>query len=354
LNPQGTMHAQLSTGSPTLWIGFTAFVILLLVIDLGIFHKEGRAVSTKEALWWTVVWISLALLFNLGIYYWFGQQPALEFLAGYLIEKALSVDNLFVFMVVFSYFGVPVTVQHRILFWGIFGALVMRAVFIGVGAALLHSFHWTTYLFGIFLVALGVRLFFQADEEAHPERNPLVKLIERYAPFTSELHGDAFTVRKNGKFFFTPLFLVLITIEATDVVFAVDSIPAIFAVTSDPFLVYTSNIFAILGLRALFFVIASLLDKFTYLQYGLALVLSFVGTKMLIADWYEIPIVYSLLTIISLLGGAIVASILLQPTRPALPYNPETEGEPVIIGADPELFSEFESEESTNNSEQSL
>jgi tellurite resistance protein TerC len=345
------MQTITTTGSPMLWVGFTAFVILLLVIDLGVFHKKSREVSTKEAIWWTVVWIGLALLFNLGIYWWFGRQPALEFLTGYLIEKALSVDNLFVFMVIFSYFAVPVGVQHRILFWGILGALIMRAIFIALGAALLSSFHWATYLFGAFLVGLGIKLFFQGDEEAHPERNPLVKLIERYAPFTPELHGDAFTVRKNGKFYFTPLFLVLVTIEVTDVVFAVDSIPAIFAVTSDPFLVYTSNIFAILGLRALFFVIASMLDKFTYLQYGLALVLSFVGTKMLIVDWYKVPITYSLLTIITLLGGSVVASIVLRPLPPSLPHNPEIEeGEPVILGADPDLFSDIEEDSDESSS----
>ena len=242
-----------SVGTPVSWIGFTLLVLAMLGLDLGVFHRRAHEVRVKEALLWTVVWISVALLFNVGVYFWFGSERALEFLTGYLIEKALSVDNIFVFLVLFSYFAVPPAFQHRVLFWGIVGALVMRAVFILLGAALLQSFHWVIYIFGAFLVFTGVKLLLQRGSEVHPERNPLFRQFKRLIPAVGDYRGPRFTVVENGKRFATPLLLVLVAIEATDIVFAVDSIPAVFAVTRDPFIVYTSNIFAILGLRAAVF-----------------------------------------------------------------------------------------------------
>ena len=284
-----------SIGTPTLWLGFTLFVLVMLALDLGVFHKKAHEVSVREALIWTGVWVSLALVFNLGVYAWFGSQRALEFLTGYVIEKALSVDNIFVFIVVFAVFAVPANLQHRVLFWGILGALVMRAIFIVLGAALLQEFHWVIYLFGGFLVFTGAKLLLQRDDEVRP---------------VSDYRGGKFTVVEKGKRYATPLLLVLVAIEATDIVFAVDSIPAIFAVTTDPFIVYTSNIFAILGLRALYFALAGMMGKFHYLKIGLSLVLVFVGVKMLVAGVYKIPILASLLAIVALLGGSILASML--------------------------------------------
>jgi tellurite resistance protein TerC len=302
-----------SIGTPALWIGFTAFVLVLLALDLGVFHREVRPVRVREALVWTGVWVGLAMLFNVGVYVWFGSQAALEFLTGYVIEKALSVDNIFVFIVIFSAFSVPARLQHRVLFWGILGALVMRALFIAAGATLLHSFHWVIYLFGAFLVLTGVRLLRQRDQEVHPERNPLFRLFQRLVPSVREFHGGRFTVREAGKLYATPLLLVLVAIEATDIVFAVDSIPAIFSVTEDPFIVYTSNIFAILGLRALYFALAGMMDRFRHLKIGLALVLVFVGLKMLLSGLLHIPIGVSLAVIVLLLGGSIAASWVRRP-----------------------------------------
>jgi tellurite resistance protein TerC len=254
------------------------------------------------------------------LYFWFGSERALAFLSGYLIEKALSVDNLFVFIVVFSVFAVPAKLQHRVLFWGILGALVMRAIFIALGSALLHEFHWLAYLFGAFLVYTGVKLFVQRSGEVHPERNPLFRLFRRFVPSVDDYRGGHFTVVEAGKRYATPLLLVLVAIEATDIVFAVDSIPAIFAITTDPFIVFTSNIFAILGLRALYFALAGMMAKFHYLKVGLSFVLVFVGGKMLLAGVYEIPILASLGVIVALLGGSIVAS-LLAGKRPHVPLQ---------------------------------
>ena len=316
-----------SIGTPWLWAGFTVFVLAMLVLDLGVFSRKAHVVSVREALIWTGVWISLSLVFNLGVYFWFGSDRALEFLTGYVIEKALSVDNIFVFIVVFSVFAVPAKLQHRVLLWGILGALVMRALFIVLGAALLHKFHWISYLFGAFLVFTGIKLLVQRAGEVHPERNPLFRLFRRFVPSVSDYHGGHFTVREAGKRYATPLLLVLVAIEATDIVFAVDSIPAIFAVTTDPFIVYTSNIFAILGLRALYFALAGMMGKFHYLKVGLSLVLAFVGVKMLIAGFYKIPIWASLGAIAVLLGGSIVASLLRPPPkRPLLPVHPPLPG----------------------------
>ena len=295
-------------GTPGLWLGFTGLVLALLALDLGVFHRDAHPVGFREALIWTSVWIGLAGVFNLWLAAAYGSERGLEFLTGYLIEKALAVDNIFIFLLIFSAFAVPAAYVHRVLFWGILGALVMRAVFIVLGAALLERFHWILYVFGAFLVVTGVRLLFQSETEMHPERNPLYRTFARLIPSVSEYHGPAFTVRRAGRLYATPLLLVLVCIETSDLIFAVDSIPAIFAVTKDPFIVYTSNIFAILGLRSMFFLLAGVMDRFHYLKVGLALVLAFVGTKMLLADVYEIPIGWSLAAIATILGAAIVAS----------------------------------------------
>lgn len=299
-----------SIGTPALWLGFTLFVLFLLALDLGVFHRRAHAVGLREALGWSAFWIALALLFNGLVWFRFGSQAGLEFLTGYLIEKALSVDNIFVFLVIFSYFSVPAAYQHRVLFYGILGALVMRAVFILAGASLLAAFHWMLYVFGALLVFTGLKLFMTREDQVHPERNPLFRLFRFLIPAVGQYRGPRFLVREGGRWLATPLLLVLAAIEATDVVFAVDSIPAIFAVTRDPFIVYTSNIFAILGLRALFFLLAGAMSKMRYLKTGLALVLVFVGGKMLVADWYKVPITVSLLVIVGLLGGAVLASLL--------------------------------------------
>ncbi len=295
-------------GTPGLWLGFTGLVLALLALDLGVFHRDAHPVGFREALVWTTVWISLAGIFNLWLASTYGSERGLEFLTGYLIEKALAVDNIFIFLLIFSAFAVPAAYVHRVLFWGILGALVMRAVFIVLGAALLERFHWILYVFGAFLVLTGVKLLLQREGEHHPERNPIYRAFARWIPSVPEYHGAAFTIRRDGRLLATPLLLVLICVETSDLIFAVDSIPAIFAITKDPFIVYTSNIFAILGLRSMFFLLADVMDRFHYLKVGLALVLAFVGTKMLLTDVYEIPIGWSLTAIGVLLGGAIVAS----------------------------------------------
>lgn len=305
-----------SIASPWLWAGFTSLVLALLALDLGVFHRREHAVRTREALLWTAVWIALALLFNAAVYRWFGPVRALEFFTGYLIEKALSVDNIFVFIVIFTYFKVPPAYQHRVLFWGILGALIMRAVFILLGAALLQQFHWVIYIFGAFLLITGVKMLSRATE-IHPERNPLFRLFKRFVPSVADYRGARFVVAESGRRFATPLLLVLICVEATDIVFAVDSIPAIFAITTDPFIVYTSNIFAILGLRALYFVLAGVMSQFHFLRIGLALVLVFVGLKMMLTDLYKIPIAASLAVVAALLAGSIAASLLWPPASPS-------------------------------------
>jgi len=291
------------------WVGFVAFVLAMLALDLGVFNRKSHAISMKEAGIWTAVWISLALIFNVVIYFWQGQTPALEFLTGYLIEKALSVDNLFVFALIFTMFAVPGKFQRRVLFWGVLGALIMRGIFIAAGAALLERFHWLIYVMGAFLIFTGIKLALQKETEIHPDRNPLVRLVSKFFPVTKTYHGESFFVRINGALAATPLFIVLLIVESTDVVFAVDSIPAIFAVTRDPFIVYTSNVFAILGLRSLYFLLAGALDKFHYLKPALAVILSFVGLKMLISNFYKIPVGVSLGVIATLLIVAVVASL---------------------------------------------
>jgi tellurite resistance protein TerC len=303
-----------------LWIGFNLFVLAMLAIDLGVFHRKAHAVSGKEALIWSVVWISLSLLFNLIIYlFWDRMVPAsaytnseaaLAFLTGYLIEKSLSVDNIFVFILIFSFFAVPSAYQHRVLFWGILGALVMRGTLIFIGAALLEQFHWIIYVFGAFLVFTGIRMALSNSEEnVQPDKNPVVKFFRRFMPVTENFEGDKFFVRRAGRLLATPLFLILLVVESTDLVFAVDSIPAIFAVTRDPFIVYTSNVFAILGLRALYFLLANVMDKFQYLKVGLSAVLVFIGVKMVIDGFYHIPIGISLGVVASILTISILASL---------------------------------------------
>jgi tellurite resistance protein TerC len=299
-----------TVGTPALWIGFIAFVLLMVLLDLVLFHRKAHEVSIREALLWTFIWVSLALAFNVGVYYMFGTDRALEYLAGYLIEKALSVDNLFVFLVIFSYFSVPAAYQHRVLLWGILGALVMRALFIVVGAALIQTFHWIIYVFGAFLVYTGIKLLLRRAESMDPEDNPVLKFFRRFVRSVPDYRGERFSVIEAGRRHATPLLMVLVVIEGTDVMFAVDSIPAVFAVTRDPFIVFTSNIFAILGLRALFFVLAGMMNRFHYLKAGLGLVLGFVGVKMLVSGFLHIPISVSLGVISLLLAGSIVASIL--------------------------------------------
>jgi tellurite resistance protein TerC len=291
-----------------LWVGFNVFVLAMLALDLGVFHRSAHTVRTQEAAVWSVVWVALALVFNAGIYHFSGTKPGLEFLTGYLIEKALSVDNIFVFLLVFSFFQVPATYQHRVLFWGVLGALLMRGVMIAAGAYLIERFHWILYVFGAFLVITAVRMATQREHAIKPEANPVIRLVRRLIPVTNAYHGQNFFIRDRGRWTATPLFIVLVFVEVTDLIFAVDSIPAIFAVTSDPFLVYTSNVFAILGLRSLYFLLAGVVGRFHLLKLGLAAVLSFVGLKMLLADFFQVPIGISLSVIAALLGGSVLAS----------------------------------------------
>ncbi|MGI9061505.1 MAG: TerC family protein [Ktedonobacteraceae bacterium] len=313
------------------WIGFNLFVLAMLAIDLGVFHRKAHSVSLKEASLWSVVWITLALIFNAGLYFLRGPEPALQFFTGWLIEKSLSVDNIFIFVLLFTYFRVPAAYQHRVLFWGILGALVMRGILIAVGAVLLEEFHWILYLFGAFLIFTGIRMGLQKETEVHPERNPLLKLVRRIVPVTDDYEHDRFAVRRAGQFMVTPLLLVLLIIESTDLIFAVDSIPAVFAVTGDPFIVYTSNVFAILGLRSLYFVFANVIDKFYYLKLGLAVILSYVGVKMVLADIYPIPTLLSLAIIALVLALAIVASVIRVRHLPEKPIEPKEQAQPLPI-----------------------
>lgn len=295
------------------WAVFLAFVAGMLALDLGVFHRSAHEVSRREALAWSAVWIGLAILFNIGVYIFQGSDKGLEWTTGYLIEKSLSVDNVFVFLLIFSMFAVPAQYQHRVLFWGIVGALFMRAVLILVGAVLLDSAHFVIYIFGGFLILTGVKfLRDKGDHAPSLERNWLVRLARRVRPVTEAYEGQKFFVRRNGVVLLTPLFLVLLLIESTDLVFAVDSIPAIFAVTDDPFIVFTSNIFAILGLRALYFVLSGYLSGLAYLKPALAAILVFVGTKMVLADVYKIDPLVSLVVIGLILAGAVIASLLVQ------------------------------------------
>lgn len=293
-----------------LWTAFNVFVIGMLALDLGVFHRQSKEISIRSALIWTAVWITLAMAFNLFVYLYFGKQEAIEFFTGYVIEKSLSVDNIFVIIMIFSYFQVPSAYQHKVLFWGILGALVMRVIFIFAGIELIQRFHWLIYLFGGFLAFTGIRMLFGSESKLEPDKNPVVRLVRRLFPVTSDFHSDQFFVRLNGMWWATPLFVVVVLIETTDLIFAVDSIPAILAVTDDPFIVYTSNVFAILGLRSLYFALSGIEKYFHYLKYGLAAILIFVGAKMGISDFYKISIEVSLIVIIGLLAIAVLASII--------------------------------------------
>ena len=294
----------------TWWVAFNAFVITMLALDLGVFHRKAHAVRIKEALGWSAVWIAMALAFNVWVYFQLGPQKGAEFLTGYLIEKSLSVDNVFVFAVLFTYFGIPAQYQHRVLFWGIFGALVMRAAMIFAGAALIANFTWIIYVFAALLIVTGIKMAMGDHESIDPEKNIALKLLRRLMPVTKEFHGQKFFVRQNGVRAATPLFAVLLCIEVTDVIFAVDSIPAIFAITQDTFIVYTSNVFAILGLRALYFALAGILPYFHFLKYGLGIILVFVGIKMSLAhSAWKIDTAVSLAVVASILAISVIASV---------------------------------------------
>jgi tellurite resistance protein TerC len=290
------------------WIGFHVFLIIALAIDLGILHKDAHEIKFKEAIKWSIVWFSLAMIFNGGVWYFQGPERALEFLTGYLVEWSLSVDNLFVFLTLFTVFAVPAKQQHRVLFWGILGALAMRAIFIFAGITLLNKFHWLIYVFGAFLFITGVKLLFKDDAPRDPRDHWFVKWVKKHFPFTDRYHDGHFIIKENGRTLGTPLLLVLFIVEITDVIFAADSIPAILAITKDPFIVYTSNVFAILGLRSLYFALAGMMSLFMYLQYGLAVILIFVGVKLGISNFYKIPSTVSLFVILTCLGLAVFAS----------------------------------------------
>jgi tellurite resistance protein TerC len=293
----------------TFWILFNLFVLVMLVLDLGVFHRRTHVVKFREALLWSALWIALAAIFAVIVYFWHGRVPALEFVTGYVIELSLSVDNLFVFLLIFRYFQVPTVHQHKVLFWGILGALVMRAIFILAGVGLIRQFHWIIYVFGALLVYSGIKLFRQENAEIHPEKNPLLRLFRRWIPVTKDYEGAKFFVRRPG-LYATPLFVVLLVVETTDVLFAVDSIPAILAITLDAFIVYTSNVFAILGLRSMYFALAGMMELFHYLHYGLSLVLIFVGGKMLVSHYYQVPTELALGIVAGILIISVVASML--------------------------------------------
>lgn len=313
-----------------LWVAFNIFVVAMLLLDLKVFHRKAHEVKLKEALIWSGVWIGLSLLFNGGVYFWWGKHKALEFLTGYLIEKSLSVDNLFVFLMIFSSFGVSSRYQHKVLFWGILGALIMRGFFIAMGITLIHKFHWIIYLFGAFLILSGIKMASQKHKEIYPERNFLLRLVKRFAPMAEGYEDDQFFIRRQGRLLVTPLFLVLLVVETTDLIFAVDSIPAVLAITHDPFIVYSSNVFAILGLRALYFALSGLLEIHRYLHHGLVAILIFVGTKMLLTDIYKMPVSMALGIVGLILFISVASSMLIPPgvqvsPSPAPSPSPATE-----------------------------
>ncbi len=318
--------AAVSIGEPWMWAAFVGFVLVMLALDLFVFGgRQAHKVGVKEAAAWSLVWVSLALAFNAGLWWHLNgtvgeeiaDRKALEFLTGYLIEKSLSVDNVFVFLLIFSSFHVAAEYQRRVLLYGVLGAIVMRAVMILAGAWLVREFHWVLYIFGAFLVMTGLRMLVMAEKEPDLEKNPVLRFARRHLRITEDYHGERFTLVKDGVRWFTPLFLVLLLVEASDLVFAVDSIPAIFAITTDPFIVFTSNIFAILGLRALYFLLADVAGRFHLLKYGLAMVLTFIGTKMLIAPWYHVPVAASLAIVAVLIGASVIASLMATRSRPA-------------------------------------
>jgi len=293
-----------------LWVSFNIFILLMLALDLGVFQKKVHIISVKEALIWSAVWIVLAMMFNVFIYFDMGEVKAIEFFTGYLIERSLSIDNIFVFVLLFSYFKVPAKYQHKVLFWGVLGALILRAALILLGVVLIHKFAWIIYVFGAFLVFTGFKMAMQNEDDIDPEKNIIIRLYRKLFPVTKDYHKGDFFIIENGKRIATPLFVVLLATEFTDLVFAFDSIPAIFAITDDAFIIYTSNIFAILGLRAMYFALAGIIDKFHYLKTGLSMILIFIGFKMLIVDLYKIPIGYSLGVIALILILSVVFSLL--------------------------------------------
>ena len=301
-----------------LWFGFAALLTVMFVLDLGVFNRKSHEIRFREALAWTLVWVALAFGFAAGIYAYLGPTKALEFVTGYVIEESLSVDNLFVFILIFSYFHVTRTHQPKILKWGIIGALAMRAVFIYVGIELIERFHWVIYIFGMILVVTGVKMAFGGTEKIEPEKNPLVRLVRRFVPITSRIRDDRFFINRKGVFAVTPLFLALVVVESSDVIFAVDSIPAVLAVTTDPFIVYTSNVFAIMGLRSLYYLLANVMEMFAYLKLGVSFILAYVGVKMLLTDIYPIPVVFSLGIIVGVLTISVLASVVVgnRPDRP--------------------------------------
>ena len=305
------------SGEDKLWIVFGILIPVMLILDLGVFHRKAHAVKVKEALIWSAVWIALALLFDLGIYVLVGHEKALNFLTGYLVEESLSVDNLFVFLLIFTYFHVPAHYQHRVLFWGILGAVCMRAIFIVTGLTLLTNLHWIIYIFGAFLIYTAGRLAFSKEEaEIRPEKNPVLRIFRRFVPLTKRYHGSHFLVKGRGRRLATPLLLVLVVIETTDIIFAVDSVPAVLSITQDSFIVYTSNIFAVMGLRSLYFALAGVIEKFYYLSYGLAAILAFLGVKMVISDFYKIPVTISLGVVLGILIIAALLSLLRRKVHP--------------------------------------
>ena len=304
------------------WIGFLVFVLAMLALDLGVFHRKAHEISVREAAAWSATWIVLALLFAGGIYLYAGHVPATEFLTGYLIEKSLSIDNIFVIAMIFSYFAVPLRLQHRVLFWGILGALVMRGLFIALGAFLIATFHWIMYVFGALMLVTGIRMVMREEKPFDGEHNPVIRLARKVVPLTPEYHGEHFFVRDGARRLATPLFLALLLVEVTDILFAVDSIPAIFAVTSDTFLVFTSNVFAILGLRSLYFLLARMVTRFHLLRYGLAAILVLVGAKMALTTVVEIPSLVSLIAIAVILTISVVASWYFPRTLPVVRDQP--------------------------------
>lgn len=301
------------------WIFFNLFVLMMLALDLGVFHRKPRVIHYKEAIAWSLFWIFLAFAFNIGIYFFLGKEPALNFLTGYLIEESLSIDNLFVFLLIFKYFQVPSQYLHRVLFWGIVGALFMRALFIAVGLALVTTFHWMLYVFGVFLIYTGFKLAFEKGAESHPENNPIIRLFRRWFPVTHEFHGEKFFIKKESVYVATPLFIALLAVETADIVFALDSIPAIMSITLDPFIIYTSNVFAILGLRSLFFALSHMISIFHHLHYGLSCILIFIGLKMLLVDIYPVPIGIALAVVACVLLISVVASLIFPEKKPNSP-----------------------------------
>jgi len=298
------------------WVGFVIAILFLLALDLGLFHRSAREVKIKEAMFWTALWFSLAMVFAWALLLIRGHQEALEFVTGYIIELSLSMDNVFAIALIFGFFRIPGLQQHRVLFWGIVGALLMRGIMIGAGAALIQKFHFVLYLFGAFLVYTGIKMTMAKEEGVHPEKNPLIRLARKFFPVSHELHGQKFTTTLDGRMALTPLALVLVMVETTDLIFALDSIPAIFAVTQKPFIVFTSNVFAILGLRSLYFVLAGAIGYFRYLKVGLSFVLVFIGLKMLAAHWYVLPTGISLAVVGGIIVVAMAASIIAQRSSP--------------------------------------